>query len=129
MTEPMSTVENYAQIEANAGQAVWVIGRYTLLENRSNAGIPPVQHGLAALIMADGTPVMLEPAWSPEAVRPDDERRRLTGKLVAASGKILPRPPSAPGDIADLQSPCLVDIRTLKELPESSDASSGANEG
>jgi hypothetical protein len=109
------TVESAADIAENAGAVVTVIGTYREVDIRRKQTPPPQFVGHVAIELSDGEQIMLEPSWSPDARRPEDERRRFAGKPVAVVGTLHETPPPAPDDAAALDMPCLSPVRAIDE--------------
>lgn len=114
----LPTITTMAQIGEHAGERVRVVGRYTLQDVRKRRTPPAVYAGHATVRLSDGTAVLLEPAWAPEAIRPDDERQRHTNQMVAVVGLIFPRAPQSPDGSASLLMPCMINIETISASPK-----------
>ncbi len=97
---------------------VRVEGRYEELDARMRPEGEPVYSGHVVIRMDDGTPILLEPVWEPEAIRSQAEREALRGRRVVVVGVLFaeaPPNPSNPG-MSNLLLPCLSGIRELQAL-------------
>ncbi len=106
----MTVVTTHDQIAPLDGQTVTVHGTYTPVEVRRRHPRdtrPPDLQGHVALVLDDGRKVFLEPVWSESALRPDDERARLTGQAVAVTGTLHATMPEPEVPVATLTAACL----------------------
>ena len=111
----LPTISTNDGIRQNAGERVRLVGRYTPLDVRRRRTPPPVYRGHVTVRLDDGTAVLLEPSWRPEAIRPPDELARYKDRPVVVVGTILPRAPQSPDGTASLLMPCLTDIESITE--------------
>lgn len=110
-TETVCT--SWSDIQACTGRRVVVRGEYVQLDVRQNPGSSAQLRAHAALRLRDGTTVTLEPAWTPQAIRGADERKRLTGKQVEAVGLLWAEAPEPPEPVASIVSPCLSPVESI----------------
>jgi len=115
--QPVTVVTTHDQIAALDGQTVTVHGTYTQVEARRRHPRdtrPPDLQGHVALVLDDGRKVFLEPIWSPDALRPDDERARLTGQPVAVTGTLHATMPEPEVPVATLTAACLTPVTAVE---------------
>ena len=117
-TDP-PTIRSHADIEARAFQRVQVEGIYEQIDVRKKhpGSEPPVYRGHAALRLADGRLVTLEPPSEPAAVRSPDEIARFEGKRAVAVGKLYPLGAATGEHVARMLTPCLWPVESLALAP------------
>jgi hypothetical protein len=96
------------------GAIARVEGTYQEVDVRRKRTLPPWLAGHAAVVLADGTQVFLEPPWSPDAMRSADERQAWAGRLVAATGTLHRIVPPPPRPVATLREPCLTAVHRIE---------------
>ncbi|WP_425389060.1 hypothetical protein [Cylindrospermum stagnale] len=109
---PMVVVK--ADIEENAVEQVRLVGRYVQIDVRQRPDSPPVYNGNVALVLEDGTEVLLYPVWHVEAKRPKEEISRFEQKQVTVVGTIFPKAPSNPSHAANFLMPCLTEVQSIE---------------
>jgi hypothetical protein len=114
MTKDLPVVAHKADIDTYALEMVRVIGRYIQIDVRQRQRHSPVYSGHVALVLGDGTNVLLNPIWESAAKRSPDEITRYEGKRVIVIGTIYPQAPSSPENEANVLMPCLTDIVSLE---------------
>ena len=105
-------VFNAGGVDVHDGKRVTVRGIYALIDARkkSEADAADVYDGHVALILEDGTRVLLESIYSPKAIRSEEEIERFAGRVVVATGVLTKLPPPQPDNPQDLVMPCLSDV-------------------
>jgi len=96
---------------------VRVIGKYTQIDARQRPSPPPQYKGIVAIILADDTPVFLQPMWHPDAIRPAEEIARYDNKKVVVVGKMVPKTPKSPEPQAMIIAPCMIKIDSIELEP------------
>lgn len=84
---------------------VEVFGRYERVADGKAPDAAPVGH--AAVRLADGTLIHLQPPWHSDAVRPAEEQKELDGKEVVAKGVLFAECPPPPDGRAYSKVPYL----------------------
>ncbi len=97
-----------------SGSRVRVVGTYHQVDMRMRPKPPPQYRGHAAVRLADGTQVLLEPAWSKAALRSPEERMLYEGKRVEVTGIIHARSPSPPEPAAHPINPTLSPVEAIQ---------------
>jgi len=114
MTTP-ALLERSDAIVRLDGQSVVARGIYRARPMPVKGGTPAGRPAdRAALELADGVDVWLEPLDTPQSHRPDDELRRCADHLVQVSGTLHALMP-ARGQ--GLMAPCLADAGTVERVP------------
>ena len=75
---------------------------------------PPRYVGHVAIVLDDDTRVLLYPVWDTQARRGQDEIARFAGKRVEATGTLHATAPEGSESVANLQLPCLTDVRSIR---------------
>jgi hypothetical protein len=108
------TIETLAQLEQRSGERGTIAGTYHQLDVRMKKHSVPEYGGHAAVRLADGTDVYLEPVWSPAAIRDEDERRRLSDARVMVTGVLHAQMPEADEPVAHLVGPCVSPVERIE---------------
>ena len=111
------TVLVKADIEANVGEQVHLVGYYTQIDVRMHPDPPPVYKGHIALVLEDDTNVLLHAVWDTEAKRPAEEIAQFENRKVVAEGLIFPTCPDGPNNEANLRLPCLLTVDSINLVP------------
>lgn len=109
----LPTVKNMSDIESHDGERVQLTGRYVQIDVRKKPVPPPVYAGNAAIVLDDGTEVLLYAIWDEDAHRPPAEISRFEGRRVTAVGEIFPAAPPSPDDEENLMMPCLFNVDSI----------------
>ncbi len=109
--ERCETTEDVGRLD---GRRVAVVGTYVQMDARMLPEPPPEYEGHAAVRLADGGEVWLEPSWSDAAIRPAEERERFTGREVEVVGLLHAEAPEAPEPVAQIVSPCLSPVEEVR---------------
>ena len=109
-----ATCQRKEDIAQFTGQRCTLLGTYEQVDVRFRKSDPPVYAGHAAVRLSDGTRVMLEPSWSPTAIRPAAERERFSGQVVAVTGQLHARAPAPAQEVAQLIGPCMSPIEAIR---------------
>jgi hypothetical protein len=107
-------VTSGAELEAAAGAVAEVVGRYGQLDVRMRQKGDPVYLGHAAVTLADGTLVTLEPTWSDAARRPAEEIERWDGQQVVVRGLLHAEAPEPEEPQAAIMSPCVSPVEAVE---------------
>jgi hypothetical protein len=114
----MPTVATFADIHLHTGKQVFVVGRYEVQDTGRHKiaytkpdGSTGMTNKVVRVAFHDGHGVDL---W----VRPDDEMKALSGKLVVASGKLIAAGEGIEGAAAPDASPSLVQIASVREADQ-----------
>ena len=113
MGEP-TTIAQSTDIPGHDGERVVVIGTYNQLDVRMRQKPPPVYKGHAAITMADGNLVLLEPIWADAAIRSEEERAAWDGKGVRVTGTLYVRGPEPPEPMATMVMPTLSPVEAIE---------------
>jgi len=113
MGEP-TTIERSADIQGHDGERVVVIGIYGQLDVRMRQKPPPQYKGHAAITMSDGNLVLLEPIWSDDSIRSEEERAGWDGKKVKVTGTLYVRGPEPPEPISTMVMPTLSPVEAVE---------------
>lgn len=114
-SKPSDVVFASGGVEAHDGERVSVRGIYALFDATKHAkDQPAVYDGHAAIILEDGTRVLLEPIDSPNAIRSEEEINRFAGRVVVVTGVLTKLPPPDPNHAQDLVMPCLSKIEEVR---------------
>ena len=100
-------------IKAHVGERVQIIGRYIQIDVRKRPVPPPVYAGNVAIVLDDGTKVLLHAIWSEEAHRPPAEITEFEGHRVIAVGQIFPTAPPSRRSVENLMMPCLFTVDSV----------------
>jgi hypothetical protein len=114
----LPTILVMADLEANAGEQARVIGYYTQIDVRMRAEPPPVYNGNVAVVLEDGTKVLLYAIWDVEARRPAAEIAQYENQRVAVEGMVFPQCPDSPDHLANLRLPCLLMVDSIQMAAE-----------
>lgn len=106
--------ESQQDIQKLSGSRVRVVGTYHQVDMRMRPKPPPQYRGHAAVRLADGTQVLLEPAWSEAAIRDSEERTRYDGQRVEVTGVIHERSPEPPEPAAHPINPTLSPVEAIQ---------------
>ncbi len=107
-------VQSKTDIDANDHLEVTVIGTYRQIDIRRKK-IPPAEfRGHVAIELSDGHLVILEPSWSDDSLRPQQERRKFDNKNVAITGYLYADAPPPPEPFAVLKMPCLSPVQKIE---------------
>lgn len=117
MMVELPNVLGKADIEEYAVEQVRLVGRYTQIDARMRREATPVYNGNVALVLDDGTQVLLYPVWHVEAKRPADEIARYENQRVVVVGTIFPKAPASPDNAANLSLPCLTEVESIDLAP------------
>jgi len=98
------------------GQRADVDGTYRQIDVRMRIKGDPVYAGHAAVMLDDGTEVILEPVWSEDAIRPADEISRCDGHRVRVTGTAHEQAREPPEPMASLMSPCISPVEKVELL-------------
>ena len=104
-------------VPALDGQRVTVLGTYTEVDvsrRHPRDTRPPRLLGHVAVVLSDGRKVYLEPSWSPEALRSEEERAAWRDKPVRVTGTLHARMPEPEVPVASLTAPCLSPVVSLE---------------
>ncbi|MBE9008711.1 hypothetical protein IQ250_00585 [Pseudanabaenaceae cyanobacterium LEGE 13415] len=112
MTE-LPLVVTKADIEAHPVQQVRLVGQYVQIDVRKRPDSTPVYGGNVALVLEDGTKVLLYPIWHVAAKRSKAEIRQFENQRVVAVGTLFPQAPSSPEHLANLLLPCLTEVQSI----------------
>jgi len=113
----LPAVASAADVGANDGAQVRLVGTYTELDARMKQAPPPVYAGHVAIVLGDGSQVTLLPVWHKDALRPEDEIAQLRGQQVEVVGTVFKRAPADPRGGASPIGPAIFDIKSLRALP------------
>lgn len=113
----LPAVASAADVGANDGAQVRLVGTYTELDARMKQEPPPVYAGHVAIVLGDGSQVTLLPVWHKDALRPEDEIARLRGQQVEVVGTVFKRAPTDPRGGASPIGPAIFDVKSLRALP------------
>ena len=111
MTVPECTT--YADLQRLDGTRAAVVGAYEQVDVRARQRPPAAFDGHAAVRLADGHLVLIEPTWSPRAIRSDEEVARAEGKRVSVVGIVHLRGPEPPEPAAAIVGPCVSDVERV----------------
>ncbi len=112
-TEPR-VVTSLADVERHAGHEASVEGVYEQRDVRMRRVAAQTVHaGHAAVVLADGTAVFLEPPQEEEAIRAGAEIERCEHRTVRATGLLLA---ANPGEGAAIDAPCLVEVGSVEPI-------------
>lgn len=114
----LPVVKDRTGIQIHEGERVHLVGRYTQIDARKLRTPPPVYRGHVAIVLSDGTQVLLYPIWFEKALRPPEEIAEFEGHLVAAVGKLFASAPSSPDYAENLMLPCLLAVESIAEAQE-----------
>jgi hypothetical protein len=114
----LPVVRDRTGIQIHEGERVQLIGCYTQIDARRLRNPPPVYRGHVAVVLSDGTQVLLYPIWFEKAVRPSEEIAEFEGHVVAAVGKLFASAPSSPDYAENLMLPCLLAVESITEAQE-----------
>jgi hypothetical protein len=114
MTHP--TCSSYAEVELLDGQVVTLVGTYRQVDVRARPRPPAVFAGHAAVRLADGHDVLIEPTWSDRARRSPQEISRADGRRVAVTGVVRSRCPEPDEPAASIVGPCVCDVERVEVL-------------
>ncbi len=103
-------VKSLADIKANQGDIVQVIGLYQEVDVRKKQTVPAVLQGHVAILLDDKTSVFLGAPWSASAVRSAAERDELRDERVVVTGVVAARAPADPRGGASMQVPCMISV-------------------
>jgi hypothetical protein len=115
MTDGIPCCRTSEDVTSFSGRRVRMFGTYVEIDLRKRATSPLQFRGRAGVRLEDGALVLLEPSWSDAGIRPADERRRLAGKRVEASGTLHEEPMKPPRPIAFVHYPCLTPVESVTE--------------
>lgn len=110
----LPTVLSQEDIDENALEQVRLIGRYTQIDVRKRPSASPIYNGHVALLLDDGTEVLLYPIWHSEAKRSADEIAQYQNRKVIVIGTIFPKSPGSPDNVANLVMPCLTEVKSIQ---------------
>ncbi len=105
VSDDSPAVRDAADRDRKNGTMVEVFGTYHQVAGGQAPDAPLDGH--AAIQLADGTQIYLQPPWHPEAIRPDEELARYEGKAVVAKGLLFAECPAPPDGRAYARVPCL----------------------
>lgn len=106
--------ETLRDVQALSGQRVTLAGTYRQVDLRMRRKPPPVYTGRVAVVLDDGTKVLLEPNWSEAGARGPEELERYDGERVEATGVVHSRSPKPPEPIAYITGPCLSPVEDVR---------------
>ena len=113
--KPSDVVFSSGGVDDHDGKRVSVRGLYSLFDARKHGpDEAPVYDGHVAIILEDGTRVVLEPINSPNAIRSEEEINRFAGRMVVATGVLTKEPPPDPDHPQDLVTPCLSKVEEVR---------------
>ena len=113
MSDEIADCSSAADVERLDGRRVALTGVYEEVDVRARPAPPAVHRGHAAVRLDDGLVVLIEPIWSEQAIRGDDEIARARGRPVAVRGVIRARCPEPPEPSASIVSACIVDVERV----------------
>ena len=102
---PDAEVRTASDRDHKTGSMVEVFGTYEPIADGKAPGAAHVGH--AAVRLADGTLIHLQPPWHPDAVRPAEELASFSGRAVVAKGMLFAECPPPPDGRAYPKVPCL----------------------
>jgi hypothetical protein len=117
VSEKPATCKTKVDTERLDGKKVLLVGTYRQIDVRMRRKPPPVYRGHVAIVLEDGTEVLLEPVWKKTAIRPPDEIARFDNKAVRVLGTIHKVAPECPEPTANLLLPCMTDIESIELQP------------
>lgn len=109
-------VTSRADIRHYANQQVRLIGRYQQYDTRYMSTPPPEYRGQVGITLADGTRVLVLPAWQAAAIRPTAEIEQFDGHTVEVIGYLVAKAPDRLPDgqqAATIIAPCLLSIDSI----------------
>ena len=112
--DALPAVTSAAELAAQDGHEVRLIGTYGEHDARMKQAPPPVHVGHVAITLADGTVVSFLPVHHKDALRPEAEIARYAGRQVEAVGVIARRAPADPRGGASPTGPALLAIKALR---------------
>jgi hypothetical protein len=113
----VSLVSSEDDVARHDKEEVRVVGRYEQVDVRMMALPPPRYAGHVAIVLDDDTRVLLYPVWDQQARRAQDEIARFAGKRVEATGTLHATAPQGEELVANLELPCLTDVRSIRNAP------------
>lgn len=97
------------------GKRAEVEGMYHRVDLRMAAEGPPGDEDLAAaVLLSDGTVVLIEPSWSEASTRSAEEMARFDGEDVVVTGTAHKTAPAPPEEVAAIVSPCVADVESIR---------------
>lgn len=115
--KPMAEVprcETLRDVQRLSGGQVLLVGTYQQVDMRMRPKPPPLYQGHVAVVLSDGTQVLLEPSWSKAAIRSPEEREQYDGRRVELTGVIHARSPAPPEMMAYVTGPVLSPIERVQ---------------
>lgn len=103
---PDAEVHHAADRDAKSGGMVEVFGTYEQVASGKAPDAP--KDGHAAVRLADGSLIHLQPPWHPDAVRSSDELARYSDKPVVVKGMLFAECPPPPDGRAYAKVPCMM---------------------
>ena len=113
----LPAVESMDALADHPVEQVRLIGRYTQIDIRKRPNTSPVYAGHVAIVLDDGTEVLLYPVWHSEARRPADEITRFDKQRVVVVGTVYPEAPNGSGGAANLLLPCVTEVESIELAP------------
>ena len=116
MMDAKTTFKTRKELEKHIGQKVTVVGVYTLIAIPKKKRLPTQksEETWPAVLISDGTEILLESFWFKERERPKAEQQKLKGKMVLASGTLHSDPPLPIGKAENIGMYCLSPIDEVK---------------
>ncbi|MGH9674009.1 MAG: hypothetical protein ACRD44_12580 [Bryobacteraceae bacterium] len=108
------TVTTEADLKRNDGKECVVAGLYQETDIRLRPKGAPQLIGYVAIILSDGTSIMLEPSWSEAAIRPEAERKAFAGRRVLVTGTVHMSAPKPAASVNYLVGPCISPVESVR---------------
>lgn len=106
--------ETLQDVQTLSGRQVLLVGTYQQVDMRMRPKPPPLYQGHVAVVLSDGTQVLLEPSWSKAAIRSHEEREQYDGSRVEITGVIHARSPAPPEMMAYVTGPALSPVERIE---------------
>ena len=112
--EQLPRCHTYEDVKAHAEERAAIVGVYHQIDIRMRPKSSQKFTGHAAVRLDDGEDVLLEPTWSPAAIRSEEERKRFDGARVEAVGVVHAESPEPPEQVAFRMGPCLSPVDQIQ---------------
>jgi hypothetical protein len=106
--------ETLQDVRSRSGQRVILKGTYHQVDVRMRRKPPAAYAGHAAIRLQDETDVLLEPSWSPDAIRTPEEHARYEAKRVQVTGVVHSEAPKPAEPLAYITGPCLSPVEEIR---------------
>ncbi len=111
-TNDLPIVKSITDVKEHAEKEVLVEGIYELKDMRMRRVNPPnLFKGHVEIVFEDNYSAILLPPDNENAIRPEEEQTKYKGKKVRVRGTIYPYIPEGE---SNLDSPCLLDIKSIE---------------